>query len=241
MDKKKKKTFLSNENALVTTAVKTMFQDEVSNWKLTDFSIGMVYFMKRNYRVYQKQKTQMKEEDFFKVCFLPHFIKQLQEYALLADASYEKTLQKLMTATSFDKQQLIVYKFRSSTFRPAYFLAVNDIQKEVYLAIRGTKSMTDCLTDLNGMMCKFSDGFGHNGMVNAALWMEFHLKKKISEIMEQKKNYKLVLIGHSLGGGVASLLTILLSKSFPKIHCYGFGTPSVFESERSKTDGVPNP
>ncbi|EMP34974.1 Sn1-specific diacylglycerol lipase beta [Chelonia mydas] len=37
--------------------------------------------------------------------------------------------------------------------------------------------------------------------------------------------YKLVIVGHSLGGGTASVLAIMLRNSFPTLRCYAFSPP----------------
>jgi len=39
------------------------------------------------------------------------------------------------------------------------------------------------------------------------------------------QEYKLVITGHSLGAGTASLLAILLRNSFPTLQCYAFSPP----------------
>nr|XP_042709135.1 diacylglycerol lipase-beta isoform X5 [Chrysemys picta bellii] len=39
------------------------------------------------------------------------------------------------------------------------------------------------------------------------------------------KEYKLVIVGHSLGGGTASILAIMLRNSFPTLRCYAFSPP----------------
>ena len=39
------------------------------------------------------------------------------------------------------------------------------------------------------------------------------------------QDYGLVLVGHSLGAGVASLLAILLKKHYQNLHCYAYSPP----------------
>jgi sn1-specific diacylglycerol lipase len=38
-------------------------------------------------------------------------------------------------------------------------------------------------------------------------------------------NYKLVLVGHSLGAGSAAILAVLLHDQFPDLHCYAYAPP----------------
>lgn len=39
------------------------------------------------------------------------------------------------------------------------------------------------------------------------------------------QDYRVVVTGHSLGAGVASLLAILLRPKYPKLHCFAYGPP----------------
>ena len=46
---------------------------------------------------------------------------------------------------------------------------------------------------------------------------------------------KLVIVGHSLGAGIATLLSIILKKQYPLIKCYSYGTPgSVVDRQTSQ-------
>ena len=37
--------------------------------------------------------------------------------------------------------------------------------------------------------------------------------------------YDVVVVGHSLGAGTAAILSILLRREYPTIHCYAFAPP----------------
>jgi len=38
-------------------------------------------------------------------------------------------------------------------------------------------------------------------------------------------NYRLVLVGHSLGAGTAAILAVLLKEQYPTLQCYAFSPP----------------
>ena len=52
-------------------------------------------------------------------------------------------------------------------------------------------------------------------------------KDALAEIFTRKEfeDYQLVLTGHSLGAGVASVLGVILKPHFPDLECYVFSTP----------------
>lgn len=39
------------------------------------------------------------------------------------------------------------------------------------------------------------------------------------------QDYRLVIVGHSLGAAVASLLAIILKPKYPKLHCFAYSPP----------------
>lgn len=119
------------------------------------------------------------------------------------------------------------------------FLVVADHSKQtIVVAIRGSMSLSDMVTDLNGQTEKLpiddcpDDWISHRGMTKAALY----IKSKLSQeyILEHafncrpdlgSRDYNLVLCGHSLGAGAAAILGILLRKQYPTLKAYLYSPP----------------
>lgn len=96
----------------------------------------------------------------------------------------------------------------------------------------------DILTDLNAEAETIpvepikDEWLGHKGMVSAAVYI---LEKIKSEKLLQRahnyrtaigtKSYGLVIVGHSLGAGIASILGILLRNEYPNLMCYCYSPP----------------
>lgn len=137
----------------------------------------------------------------------------------------------------------------------AHFVAVDHEARAVVLTIRGTLGIDDLLTDLK---CDYApltwqgrEWTAHGGMLRCAQ----HLAKQdnrvlatLREALEAHAGYGLILCGHSLGGGVAAMLGIMLSERDSlcgnfvttsetplvppgrRIHCFSYGSPAAISA-----------
>ena len=128
-------------------------------------------------------------------------------------------------------------------YRPNYFICIDRKLSAVVLAIRGTMSLRDTITDLVCEYVPWKDGMVHSGMIEAARYFQEGPVQRMIQWAREHKLSNIYLIGHSLGGGTATLTTMLLLEhlwetpdAWPRqgfdnslcgIHCYTWGTPSV--------------
>ncbi|KAK6034343.1 triacylglycerol lipase [Cooperia oncophora] len=70
-------------------------------------------------------------------------------------------------------------------------------------------------------------------MLMSARYVFDTLKKHqvLEDLAVLNTNYQLVVCGHSLGAGVASLLTLLLKQEYPDVRCFAFAPPGCVISE----------
>eukprot|EP00092_Neocalanus_flemingeri_P020912 GFUD01022655.1.p1 GENE.GFUD01022655.1~~GFUD01022655.1.p1 ORF type:complete len:449 (+),score=115.12 GFUD01022655.1:272-1618(+) len=127
---------------------------------------------------------------------------------------------------------------------PDIALVVHHENKEVILTICGTKvfpapSVADIMMDLYCESVPFHKGRAHGGMAVAC----DNILKKILDTLVEKlvelPDYKLVVVGYSLGAGVAQLITLKLTDGKEKeripesteVLCITFGSPPVYISD----------
>lgn len=131
----------------------------------------------------------------------------------------------------------------SSLDHPAYYLAVDHQNQQIVLAIRGSISVYDFIGDLRCQYVSLPNYPGvhvHKGIYHYAQWFDQHLfNNTIIEQLSNNKDYSLIVTGHSLGAGVATLLTLiwhdklnqLLLDGRSIIHCYAFAPPCCVSKE----------
>ncbi|KAI9497140.1 hypothetical protein BDB00DRAFT_805134 [Zychaea mexicana] len=166
-------------------------------------------------------------------------------------------LEDILLSSYTDRSFLTMH--HPSIHELVHYVTADHAAQAIVLTCRGTLGLSDVLTDLT---CGYSEvdlpgidsnNFkAHGGMLEAAQMLAKEKGKvfrAILEGLERYPDYGLVLCGHSLGGGVAALVSLLWSEkdkqgnfvlsptsglgSGRPIHCYVYGPPCVMSLELS--------
>ena len=93
---------------------------------------------------------------------------------------------------------------------------------EALIAIRGTASLADCLTDLNAALVRGPSGY----LVHAGFYRTFEsFKGPLEKLLRTLKPSAVHLVGHSLGGALATLTADHLKTTGLDVNLDTFGTP----------------
>uniref|UniRef100_A0A8C5N8X3 Diacylglycerol lipase-beta n=1 Tax=Gouania willdenowi TaxID=441366 RepID=A0A8C5N8X3_GOUWI len=139
----------------------------------------------------------------------------------------------ILQITGLQYRDFIHVSFHNQIYEIPFFVALDHRREAVLVAVRGTLSLKDVLTDLSAecenLPIEGVSGacYAHKGISQAANYV---YKKLINDgILNQAfsivPEYKLVITGHSLGAGTASVLAVLLHSHFPSLQCYSFSPP----------------
>jgi hypothetical protein len=177
------------------------------------------------------------------------------KFGLLSGRLHLGDTRMLRRKTGVQKEHILRASWKSKTHLPAHFLVQDVKKKKIVLCIRGTLSPKDVLTDLcctaeefmtheeevreakndtSSAADLFRTSFrtkykasAHNGMLNSARGVAGVTRRLIASELASKPDYDLIIVGHSLGGGVATILGTLWRDTFPGLRVYAFGCPCV--------------
>ena len=143
--------------------------------------------------------------------------------------------------------ELVYCDLKSAPGEPAHFIAVrtDDTAQQgilggafaplqVIIGVRGTKSFADAITDALCDSQKYKDGKAHEFIVKGGTHL-FHKHKDLLESLAKKagkSKIKLLLVGHSLGAGAASIAGIEFNElSNFDVEVVGFGCPALLSKD----------
>lgn len=145
-----------------------------------------------------------------------------------------------LRVTQLPHEDLLLCQLESRLHMPAYYLCIDRKTNSFVIAVRGTLSVLDAITDMHAGSIPFPDAksnhYAHQGIALNSLNLYNEIIKNPNFIKywsdPKHKDHNLVITGHSLGAGVASLLTILfkVQPDAPKItniHGYSYGCPLI--------------
>nr|XP_055202499.1 diacylglycerol lipase-beta isoform X2 [Gorilla gorilla gorilla] len=139
----------------------------------------------------------------------------------------------ILHTTGLQYRDFIHVSFHDKVYELPFLVALDHRKESVVVAVRGTMSLQDVLTDLSAesevldVECEVQDRLAHKGISQAARYVYRRLINDgiLSQAFSIAPEYRLVIVGHSLGGGAAALLATMLRAAYPQVRCYAFSPP----------------
>ncbi|KAJ7977271.1 Sn1-specific diacylglycerol lipase alpha [Quillaja saponaria] len=212
----------------------------IQGWSLSDLTIGL-------YLIYLRQASTNPFEDIKGIQISSESIVQdLIYHTELAKGAYKENAAGLARNSMLRENNVLKFVRNSSVMRPGYFIGIDTRKKLVILGIRGTHTVYDLITDI----VSSSDGevtyegySTHFGTAEAARWFLCHELGTIRNCLDKYEGFRLRLVGHSLGGAIASLLAIMIHRKSLKelgfspdiVSAVGYGTPPCVSKELAES------
>nr|XP_031289154.1 sn1-specific diacylglycerol lipase beta isoform X2 [Camelus dromedarius] len=155
------------------------------------------------------------------------------EYDLVGGDQFNCHFGSILHTTGLQYRDFIHVSFHDKVYELPFLVALDHRKESVVVAVRGTMSLQDILTDLSAesetlvLECEVQDCSAHKGISQAARYVYGRLVNHgiLSQAFSIAPEYRLVIVGHSLGAGAAALLAIMLRNSYPQVRCYAFSPP----------------
>lgn len=152
------------------------------------------------------------------------------------DASNDLAFRDMMGLAPED---LVKTQWKGTALQPVYVVARDHALQWIVVAVRGTLSQNDILTDcaVNGV--PFLGGTAHEGFAKTAQKLLKEIEGILREELAAHPTYQLVFCGHSMGGALGAMCVAILraKASIPETRAaytwakgcraFGIGTPAV--------------
>ncbi|KAK1434251.1 hypothetical protein QVD17_11171 [Tagetes erecta] len=199
------------------------YSETLGKWPIGDLAFGITYLLKQQGNLHVSSVFGGKESLQLQGPEIVSELKYLLDLLTLCWHFSKKTFPVFLEETGFSTEDVLIQEPKAGILKPAFTILVNHKIKTFLLLIRGTHSIKDTLTAATGAVVPFHHtvvheggvtdvilGYAHCGMVAAARWIAKLATPVLLKAFQSHPDYKLQIVGHSLGGGTAALLTYVL-------------------------------
>ncbi|KAF7837783.1 Sn1-specific diacylglycerol lipase alpha [Senna tora] len=199
------------------------YSETLGKWPIGDLAFGINYFMRKQGNlpvasVYAGSDcVQLRGPEIIAEL---HSLLRLLTLCMLFS---KKPFPVFLESAGFPLDDVLLQKPKAALLKPAFTIIRDTKSKCFLLLIRGTHSIKDTLTAATGAVVPFHHsvlndggisnlvlGYAHCGMVAAARWIAKLCTPTLLKALCEYPDFKVQIVGHSLGGGTAALLTYIL-------------------------------
>ncbi len=173
------------------------------------------------------------------------YVNELNSFMRIAEIGYLDDMERIKKELSETFGYEVMYcQMDSLPGQPSHFLAIKKDQSswssslDMLICVRGTKSITDVITDLLADEVDYRGGKAHSGICKGGQYLAEKHMDTFQEFLKAsgKKKINLTLVGHSLGAGAASIAGIeLQDKDDFDVQVIGFGCPALLSKELAES------
>ncbi|KAF4355612.1 hypothetical protein F8388_013029 [Cannabis sativa] len=232
----------------ITTLSETLrftYSETLGKWPIGDLAFGINYLMRRQGNLHVASVYAGSNSVRLKG---PEIVSELNYYLRLLTLCIffsKKPFPVFLESAGYSEEDVLLQKPKAGLLMPAFTIIRDKDSKCFLLLIRGTHSIKDTLTAATGAVVPFHHsvlhdggisnlvlGYAHCGMVAAARWIAKLSSPCLLKALGEYPDYKLKVVGHSLGGGTAALLTYIFreQKEFSSSTCITFA-PGILYNE----------
>ncbi|XP_065863730.1 uncharacterized protein [Euphorbia lathyris] len=210
----------------ITTLSETLrftYSETLGKWPIGDLAFGINYLMRRQGNL--PVASVYAGGDSVQLTG-PEIIAELNSLLRLLTLCMffsKKPFPVFLDSAGYSLEDVLLQKPKAGLLQPAFTVIHDKDSKCFLLLIRGTHSIKDTLTAATGAVVPFHHsvlhdggisnlilGYAHCGMVAAARWIAKLSTPCLLKVISEYPDHTVKVVGHSLGGGTAALLTYIL-------------------------------
>ncbi|KAL3528573.1 hypothetical protein ACH5RR_007895 [Cinchona calisaya] len=231
------------------------YSETLGKWPLGDLAFGISFLLKRQGNLHVGSVFGGKDSCQLKGPEIAVELRHLLNLLTLCWHFSKKPFPLFLEEIGYSLENVLLQEPKAGILKPAFTVLVDQNSKTFLLLIRGTHSIKDTLTAATGAVVPFHHsvvheggvsnlvlGYAHCGMVAAARWIAKLATPCLIKALDNYPDYKLKIVGHSLGGGTAALLTYILreQKELSTATCVAFAPAAcmTWELAESGTDFI---
>ncbi|CAL5361139.1 unnamed protein product [Camellia sinensis] len=199
------------------------YSETLGKWPIGDLAFGINFLLKRQGNLHVASVYGGEESLQLKGPEIKAELRYLLNLLTLCWHFSKKPFPLFLQETGYSEGNVLLQEPKAGILKPAFTILVDHKTRFFLLLIRGTHSIKDTLTAATGAVVPFHHsvvheggvsnlvlGYAHCGMVAAARWIAKLATPCLIKALDQHPDYKLKIVGHSLGGGTAAILTYVL-------------------------------
>ncbi|XP_010552245.1 PREDICTED: uncharacterized protein LOC104822661 [Tarenaya hassleriana] len=199
------------------------YSETLGKWPIGDLAFGINFLIKRQGLLHVDRVFGGEDSIELKGAEVASELRYLLHLLTLCWHFSKKPFPLFLEETGFTVENVLIQEPKAGILKPAFTVLIDHRTKCFLLLIRGTHSIKDTLTAATGAIVPFHHtvvneggvsnlvlGYAHCGMVAAARWISKLATPCLLKGLDQYPDYKIRIVGHSLGGGTAALLTYIL-------------------------------
>ncbi|KAF3452014.1 hypothetical protein FNV43_RR08110 [Rhamnella rubrinervis] len=231
------------------------YSETLGKWPIGDLAFGINFLLKRQGNLHVGNVFGSKDSQQLRGPEIIAELRYLLDLLTLCWHFSKKPFPLFLEETGYSEENVLLQEHKAGILKPAFTILVDHQAKCFLLLIRGTHSIKDTLTAATGAVVPFHHsvvheggvrdlvlGYAHCGMVAAARWIAKLVMPCLVKGLSQNPGYKIKIVGHSLGGGTAALLTYILreQKELSTTTCVTFAPAAcmTWELAESGTDFI---
>ncbi|CAL4898783.1 unnamed protein product [Urochloa decumbens] len=222
--------------AVAARTVRFTWAETLGKWALGELAFGIKYHMRQQGNLqheYAGSDSVLLDgpEARQELISLLRYLKQCMYFS-------KKPYSVFLEFGGYDQKDVLIKKSKARLLKPAFTVVRDRSSKCFILFIRGAISVKERLTAATGAEVPFHHvvlqegrvsnlvlGYAHCGMVAGARWIAKRAIPCLSKAVEQFPDYEVKIIGHSMGAGIATILTYILRENdkLSSSTCIAFG------------------